>query len=321
MPSSAARSSGPSGSRTVRTVTWSQPAPAATTSAPGTWPRARHAPSPARRRRHRARRRRTRDPAGGVLPEPPTAKWTCHGCPSTSAEACARAVTLFWPPRTECSWSKLDFVVELDQDAGREAPAGLLKRLVGTRTTPAPAPLPTEALAPTTDWLTDVWDAAAIKRFPQESLPSALSDAGAREFLASLGFPCVTGFLELDTTGLASAGLQPVADVAEPVDDPAEAHTTYFSLGWWQGSRLLLNGRDGRVLLDGSSGIDDTLAGSSLSRFVAMARLYYWWFASDWSIEDTESDVRHWLNLIDHQAYATQGWQRVFEDYNFGDRV
>ncbi|MFF7100990.1 SUKH-4 family immunity protein [Streptomyces nigra] len=213
------------------------------------------------------------------------------------------------------------FVVELDQDAGREAPAGLLKQLVGTGTTLAPAPLPAEALAPTTDWLTDVWDATAIKRFPQETLPSTLSDVGAREFLSSLGFPCVTGFLELDTTGLASAGLHPVADVVESIDDPAETHTTYFSLGWWQGSRLLLNGRDGRVLLDGSSRIDDTLAGSSLSRFVAMVRLYYWWFASDWSIEDTESDVRHWLSLIDPQAYATQGWQRVFEDYNFGDRV
>ncbi|XHM68542.1 SUKH-4 family immunity protein [Streptomyces nigra] len=170
--------------------------------------------------------------------------------------------------------------------------------------------------------MTDVWDAAAIKRFPRETLPSALSDIGAREFLSSVGFPCVTGFLELDTTGLASAGLHPVADGAEPVDDPAaEAHSTYFLLGWWQGERLLLDGRDGRVLLDGSSGNDDALAGSSLSQFVAMVRLYYWWFTSDWSIEDTESDVRHWLNLIDPQAYATQAWQRVFEDYNFGDRV
>ncbi|MGV9233263.1 SUKH-4 family immunity protein [Streptomyces nigra] len=209
------------------------------------------------------------------------------------------------------------FVVELNQ----EAPAGLLKRLVGTDTTLAPAPLPAEALAPTTDWLTDVWGATAVKRFPQETLPSALSDVDAREFLSSVGFPCVTDFLELDTIGLASAGLHPVADVAEPVDAPAEAHTRYFSLGWWQGERLLLDGRDGRVLLDGSSGIDAAPAGSSLSQFVAMVRLYYWWFTSDWSIEDTESDVRHWLKLIDAEAYATQGWQRVFEDFNFGDRA
>ncbi|MFE5189325.1 SUKH-4 family immunity protein [Streptomyces sp. NPDC056628] len=206
------------------------------------------------------------------------------------------------------------FVVEINQGAGREASSGLLKRLVSTGTTLAPADLPATALAPTTDWLTDLWDVTAVKRFPQETLPSALSDAGARQFLSSVGFPCVTGFLELDTTGLADTGLRPVAE-------PTEQEPAYYSLGWWQGARLLLDGHDGRVLQDGSSGIEDALAGSSLSQFVAMVRLYYWWFASDWSIEDTESDVRHWLDLIDPDAYRTQGWQRVFEDYNFEDRV
>ncbi|TXS39711.1 hypothetical protein EAO75_43765 [Streptomyces sp. uw30] len=145
-----------------------------------------------------------------------------------------------------------------------------------------------------------------------------LGSCGGQPFLSTIGFPCVTGFLELDTTGLADTGLRPVA---EPVGKPAEAESTYFSLGSWQGARLLLDGRDGSVLQDGSSGIDDALAGSSLSQFVAMVRLYYWWFASDWSIEDTETDVRHWLNRIDPQAFRTQGWQRVFEDYNFDDRV
>jgi hypothetical protein len=209
-------------------------------------------------------------------------------------------------------------VVEINQSVGQEAPPGLLKRLVGTGTTLARADLPALALAPTTDWLTDVWGAEAITRFPQEALPPALADVGAREFLSTVGFPGVTGFLELDTTGLADTGLRPVA---EPVGKPAEAECTYLSLGTWQGARLLLDGRDGRVLQDGSSGIDDPLAGSSLGQFAAMVRLYYWWFASDWSIEDTETDVRHWLNLIDPQAFRTQGWQRVFEDYNFDDRV
>ncbi|MFJ7078869.1 SUKH-4 family immunity protein [Streptomyces sp. NPDC098781] len=209
-------------------------------------------------------------------------------------------------------------VVEINESAGQEAAPGLLKRLVGTGTALAPADLPALALAPTTDWLTDILGASAVKQFPRETLPPALSDFGAREFLSTVGFPCVTGFLELDTTGLADTGLRPVA---EPVGKPAEAESTYFSLGSWQGARLLLDGRDGRVLQDGSSGIGDALAGSSLGQFAAMVRLYYWWFASDWSIEDTESDVRHWLNLIDPQAYQTQGWQRVFEDYNFDDRV
>lgn len=209
-------------------------------------------------------------------------------------------------------------VVEINQSAGQEDAPGLLKRLVATDTTLARADLPAQALAPTTDWLTDIFGTAAVKRFPQETLPAALSGSSARAFLSDVGFPCVTGLLELDTTALEDMGLHPVA---EPFGKPEETESTYFSLGVWQGARLLLDGRDGRVLLDGWSGIEDELAGSSLAQFVAMVRLYYWWRASDWSIEDTESDLRHWLNLIDPQAYQTQGWQRVFEDYNFDDRV
>lgn len=209
-------------------------------------------------------------------------------------------------------------VVEIDQSAGQQTSPDLLKRLVGTSTKLAPAVVPAAALAPTTDWLTAVWGSAAVNRYPQETLPAALSDTGAREFLSTVGFPCVAGFLELDTTGLTDTGLRPVAELVDKLD---EAETTYFSLGTWQGARLLLDGRDGSVLQDGSSGIDDALAGSSVSQFVAMVRLYYWWFASDWSVEDTETDLRRWLNLIDPPAFQTQGWQRVFEDYNFADRV
>lgn len=209
-------------------------------------------------------------------------------------------------------------VVEINQNAGHENAPGLLTWLVGTDTQLARADLPAQALAPTTDWLTDIFGSAAVKRFPQETLPDPLSDSSARAFLSDVGFPCVTGLLELDTTDLEDTGLHPVA---EPFGKPDETGTTYFSLGVWQGARLLLDGRDGRVLQDGWSGIEDELAGSSLTQFVAMVRLYFWWRASWWSIEDTESDLRHWLNLIDPQAYQTQGWQRVFEDHNFDDRV
>ncbi|MGC9542589.1 SUKH-4 family immunity protein [Streptomyces sp. UG1] len=209
-------------------------------------------------------------------------------------------------------------VIEINQGTGQEDAPGLLTCLVGTDTTLARADLPAQALAPTTDWLTDIFGSAAVKRFPQETLPATLSDGVTRTFLSDVGFPCVTGLLELDTTGLQDTGLLPVA---EPFGKPDDAESTYFSLGTWQRARLLLDGRDGRVLQDGWSGIEDELAGSSLGQFVAMVRLYYWWRASDWSIEDTESDLRHWLNLIDPQAFQTQGWQRVFEDYNFDDRV
>ncbi|MFH0519038.1 SUKH-4 family immunity protein [Streptomyces sp. M41] len=209
-------------------------------------------------------------------------------------------------------------VVEINQSGGHEDAPGLLKHLVATDTTLARADLPAQALAPTTDWLADIFGSAAVKRFPQETLPAGLTDSDARAFLAEVGFPCVTGLLELDTTGLEDTDLHAVA---EPFDKPAETGSTYFSLGTWQGAQLLLDGQDGRVLQDGWSGIEDELAGSSLAQFAAMVRLYFWWRGSDWSIEDTESDLRHWLHLIDPEAYQTQGWQRVFEDYNFDDRV
>ncbi|MBT2511949.1 SUKH-4 family immunity protein [Streptomyces sp. ISL-98] len=208
--------------------------------------------------------------------------------------------------------------VEINHSAAREATPGLLKRLVGTDTRLAPADLPAAALGPTTEWLTSVWGPAAVRRFPQGTLPPDISDTGTRAFLSAVGLPCVTGFLELDTTGLEDAGLR---SIAGPVGNLAGREAPYFSLGSWQGARLLLDGHDGSVLQDGSSGIDDSLAGSSLGQFVAMVRLYYWWFASDWSVEDMESDVRRWLSQIDPEAFQTQCWQRVFDDFNFDDRV
>ncbi|AZQ39944.1 hypothetical protein EJ357_46485 [Streptomyces cyaneochromogenes] len=84
-------------------------------------------------------------------------------------------------------------VVEINQSAGRKTPGRFLKSLVGTGTRLAPADLPAVALNPTTVWLTDVWGAAAVHRLPQEILPASLSDLGAREFLSTVGFPCVTG--------------------------------------------------------------------------------------------------------------------------------
>ncbi|MGW0551203.1 SUKH-4 family immunity protein [Streptomyces altiplanensis] len=208
--------------------------------------------------------------------------------------------------------------IEINHSAAQKATPGLLKRLVGTVTRLAPADLPAAALNPTTEWLTSLWGPAAVRRFPQGTLPPDISDTDTRAFLSSIGLPCVTGFLELDTTGLEDAGLRSVAGA---VGNPAGREAPYFSPGSWQGARLLLDGHDGRVLPDGSSGIDDSLAGNSLGQFIAMVRLYYWWFASDWSVEDMESDVRRWLSQIDPEAFQTQCWQRLFDDYNFDVRV
>ncbi|MEV6741660.1 SUKH-4 family immunity protein [Streptomyces sp. NPDC051104] len=194
-----------------------------------------------------------------------------------------------------------------------EGQAGVLKRMLRTAARLGTVGLPADALRASAEWFENVWGATRLKRVAQDAPPSSLSDAGARQFLTEVGFPHVSGFLELETRDLTASGLPEVSD--SPV-----SHGTGFLLGTWRGAQLLLNGTSGKVLQDGSSGISDPLAGSSLRQFVTMVRLYYWWFASDWPIEDAEADLRSWLARIDPDAYAAQCWQRVFEDYNFADR-
>jgi hypothetical protein len=197
---------------------------------------------------------------------------------------------------------------------GPEAQSGVLKRMVRTTTRLGTADPPAEALRAPAEWFENVWGTTTLKRVAQDVMPSALSDADARRFLAEIGFPHLSGFLELETLDLSETGLTPAPDI--PV-----GHGTTFLLGNWQGARLLLDGATGEVLQDESSGLNGPLAGSSLRQFVTMVRLYYWWFASDWPIEDAESDLRSWLAGIDPDAYAGQCWQRVFEDYGFTDRI
>ncbi|MFM9373747.1 SUKH-4 family immunity protein [Streptomyces sp. Da 82-17] len=202
------------------------------------------------------------------------------------------------------------------------SPTGLLKRLIRTGTQVATTPLPRAALDPTRSWLAAVWGDEAIARVPEVELPSGISDADARRFLIDVGLPCVSGFLEIDTIDLSRVPLIP----GDPADSSVGPRTAagagpYYVLGTWQGAPLFLDGSGGRVELGGSAWADDRLAGSSLRQFVAMMRLYYWWYASDWPIEDTEVDLRHWLCSLDSLAFNAPSWQRVFEDYNFTDRV
>ncbi|MFI8233116.1 SUKH-4 family immunity protein [Streptomyces sp. NPDC085900] len=262
----------------------------------------------------------------GDVPEAPgsiTADQGLHGWrPAGAADGCVdlprmpryvrRAVRT--GDRAVMSSSDGVFAIGIHSSSPDGAPTEVLKRLLPTNTTVATTDMPTGAVHASTEWFEQVWGTAVLKRLAEDSLPSDLVDADARGFLTEVGFPCLTGFLELDTLDLSATGLTPVpGSVADK--------GTSFRLGTWQGAQLLLDGTTGKVLQDGSSGIDDPLAGTSLRQFVTMVRLYYWWYASDWPVEDAEADLRAWLARIDADAYATQSWQRVFEDYNFTDRI
>ncbi|MFJ9589884.1 SUKH-4 family immunity protein [Streptomyces acidicola] len=196
----------------------------------------------------------------------------------------------------------------------REAQSGVLETTVRTTTRLGTAAFPTEALRASAEWFENVWGATTLKRVDQDVLPPGLSDVGARQFLTEVGFPHVSGFLELETLDLTTTGLRAISG-------SQVGQGTGFLLGHWQGARLLLDGSTGRVLQDEPAEISDAPAGSSLRQFVTMVRLYYWWLASDWPIEDAETDLRSWLARIDPDAYASPCWQRVFEDYNFADRL
>ncbi|MEV0094364.1 SUKH-4 family immunity protein [Streptomyces sp. NPDC050738] len=209
--------------------------------------------------------------------------------------------------------------VEINPQLSHSLPSGVLKRLLRTNTRMGRAAVPAEAARPTTRWLEAVWGQDVIRRIAPHALPAGISDPETRRFLSEIGFPCVRGFLELDTSTWTGADWHPVDWPAERTD-PLPGSGPYFSLGKWQWAELLLDGSTGFVVHDNSSELGDGLAASSLQQFVVMARLYYWWYASDWYV-DVMSDLRSWLAEIDLTAYEGHCWQRVFDDYNFEDRV
>ncbi|WP_435603144.1 SUKH-4 family immunity protein [Streptomyces sp. bgisy130] len=219
------------------------------------------------------------------------------------------------------------FVIDIDPEESAQQAPGVLKNMIRTTTKPGSAPFPPEAVRPTPAWYASVWPAGTFRRVPATAVPHGITHTETRTFLTETGLPFLRGeFLELSLLDLSTEPLEE-ADWAD-LNSPASPHRTadvargpYYRLGEWQGARLLLEGGSGRVLQDGASGLTDALAATSLRNFVLMVRLYYWWFASDWSVDDLEPTLQEWLSTVDAEAFASDCWQRVFGDADFSDRV
>ncbi|MCF3144091.1 SUKH-4 family immunity protein [Streptomyces platensis] len=219
------------------------------------------------------------------------------------------------------------FVIDIDPEESAQQAPGVLKNMIRTTTKPGSAPLPPEASRPTPAWYASVWPAGTFRRMPATALPHGITHTETRAFLTETGLPFLRGdFLELSVLDLSTEPLEEAdwADMPSPVSPHRTADAAggpYYRLGAWQGARLLLEGGTGRVLQDGASGLTDALAATSLRNFVLMVRLYYWWFASDWSVDDLEPTLQEWLSTVDAEAFTSDCWQRVFGDADFSDRV
>ncbi|MCM2579856.1 SUKH-4 family immunity protein [Streptomyces meridianus] len=213
------------------------------------------------------------------------------------------------------------FVLTVDPAEVARQPARVMKRMLPPVTRIGRRPLPPEARLPTTSWMEASLGPGTVHRIPESRLPAGLTNAAARTFLTTVGFPEVTEFLELQTPNVSETGLARDERSPEDYEFPVATGAAFYHLGEWQGACLLLDGTTGRVVQDGTSGIRDPLAASSLGQFSAMVRLYHWWFTSDWTVEDMESQLWQWLEEVDPDAFRSDGWQRVAEDHNFGDRV
>ncbi|MEU8785872.1 SUKH-4 family immunity protein [Streptomyces sp. NPDC048637] len=214
------------------------------------------------------------------------------------------------------------FVIDIAPEESAHRAAGVLKNMIRTTTQPGTAPFPPEALRPTAAWYASVWPAGTVRRVPATALPDGITHAETRAFLTETGIPFLRGkFLELSTLDLSTEHLEETDWDSRSLESPEDMVGSCYCLGEWQGARLLLDGSSGRVLQDGASGLTDALAATSLRNFVLMVRLYYWWFASDWSVDNLEPDIQEWLSTVDAEAFASDCWQRVFGDADFSDRV
>lgn len=210
------------------------------------------------------------------------------------------------------------------------------KPLVAAHCRSEPWPLPRRAAAAllgegVRDWLEETFGSGSCHRLDESRLPPGLSNAAARDFLTTTGLPEVHDFLHLSITPRGDRPLHEVPWPAQGRDVPhhlrarseAPGDGPFYELGAWMYSNLLPDGRTGRVLRDTTGGPAEPLAGSSLSQFFAMVRLFDEFRRTHGrdtvDHKDARASLRAWCERIDPDAAHGQVWSSALEGYDFED--
>ncbi|MGW5612075.1 SUKH-4 family immunity protein [Streptomyces sp. NPDC003753] len=163
----------------------------------------------------------------------------------------------------------------------------------------------------------------ACHRLAASELPDGVENQAARRFLVDIGLPVVRGFLNLSTDSPSKGGLREVPWPGTAQNRPPSGAGPLFPIGVWMYSRLLLDGATGRVLRDTTRGPNTVLAGSSLSQFFTMVRLFdehrKAFYPSRADRQDHGRILRQWCSQIDPAALEGEVWDIVLGPYDFED--
>ncbi|GAA1541487.1 hypothetical protein GCM10009730_58240 [Streptomyces albidochromogenes] len=228
------------------------------------------------------------------------------------------------------------FAVSVDAPDTPDLAAYRKQPLVATHAHSAPWPLPPSASAALRghglrDWLEETFGPDTCHRLAEHQLPQGLSAPNARSFLLETGLPEISDFLHLAITPKDDRPLTEVTWPGRGRDVPRQRRARseapsggpFYELGTWMYSRLLLDGSSGRLYRDTTGGSPDPVAGSSLTQFFAMVRLYdefrrtHFPYSPDH--KDAQSALTLWCRQIDGVAARAEAWTLILEGYDFED--
>lgn len=170
--------------------------------------------------------------------------------------------------------------------------------------------------APSREWLEATFGRGTCRRLREDDLPAGLVHAGSREFLMETGLPALPDHLPfVSTIDVAATGLDPVPWPEDAI--PPEVAGPFYRVGDWTGGNVLLDGRTGTVVQDGSTGEDRVIMASSLRQFFILLRLCHEFLVSDFATNYERGDalvsLREWAEAIDPITETSAAWEYALD--------